>query len=417
MRSVWTTNFDGLVPRASAAANLICIEIGGDTPHRVERPQAEGELRVISMHGDYRYDDLKNTVAELQQQEEGLRAELLHELQDYDLVVIGYSGRDASLTVAMDDGALAFANGADVQKGFGPALRGSPIAAAISEDDIVKDGRIRSLFRRALVQSVASRIGAMTDGSRRLWAAAHYKDHSLQNTTYRLHRALSFRLESVIGKPHVALMPEVVATTLDGVLVDADISKLIRNAVYGYQHNDVFDSDLKYWTREIVDLDAPAKGGGVFRIGRAPIYAGLFQKSRAALPQEMQRHARQPGLIVSDADLLFSSSNGKIEVRNPNPLKGLVENRPWDFQLTTSGLSASMEMAAICPAQDAAKLMRFLNQLQDRTRTRFTIKVRLCRADPCVINDKASRYAAKINARSSLAVRTLPGNRKRKCPE
>lgn len=506
VRSVWTTNFDGLVPRASAAANLICIEIGIDTPLRAARPQAEGELRVISMHGDYRYDDLKNTMDELQQQEAWLRTELLHELQDYDLVVLGYSGRDASImdvlrqaytgtspcrlfwcgfgsdvlapvevliataraagkdafyiasegfddlisrlalrqlegelltkakelldaakesagipaaftvpenpatelvksnaypftfpshalklaleippgenrrhwlddrlppekgaTVAMDDGALALADSADIQKAFGPALRGSPIAAAISEDDLAKDGRIRSLLRRALVQSVASRTGAMTDGSRRLWEAAHYGDHTLQNTKYRVHRAVSFRLESIGGRPHVALMPEVMATTLDGVLADADTIKLIRNAVYGYQHNDIFDADLKYWTHKIGELDAPAKGGGVFRIGRAPIYAGLFQKSRAALPQEMQRYARQQGLVVSDADLLFSSSNGRIEVRSPNPLKGLVENRPWDFQLTTSGLSSSVEMAAICPAQDAAKLRRLLNQLQERS--------------------------------------------------
>ena len=506
VRSVWTTNFDGLVPRASAAVDLICIEVGIDTPHRAERPQAEGELRAISVHGDYRYDNLKNTEAELQQQEAALRTELLHELQDYDLVVLGYSGRDASIMevlreayagtspcrlfwcgfgsdapapvedlittvraagkdafyiategfddlisrvalrqlegdlltsakalldaaaepagipaaftvpanpatalvksnayplafpshtlklaleippgenrrhwlddrlppekgalVSMDDGALAFADSADIQKAFGTALRGSPIAAAISADDLANDGRIRSLFRRALVQSVASRVGAMTDGSRRLWEAAHYRDHTLENIRYRIHRAVSFRLESIGGKPHVALMPEVVVTTLDGTLADIDSSKVIRNAVYGYQHNDVFDSDLKYWTQRIGELDAPAKGGGVFRIGRAPIYAGLFQKQRAALPQKMQRHARQQGLVVSDAALLFSSSNGKIEVRNPNPLKGLVENRPWDFQLTTSGLSASVEMAAVCPMQDAAKLKRFLNQFQERS--------------------------------------------------
>ena len=506
VRTVWTTNFDGLVPRASAAADLICIEIGMDTPHRATRPQAEGELRSISMHGDYRYDALKNTVAELQHQEAALRTELLHELQDYDLVVLGYSGRDASIMdvlrqaytgmspcrlfwcgyggnlpapvqtliaavravgkdafyiesegfddlisrialrqlegellirakqlldaategvgipaafgapanpattlvksnaypftfpshalklaldipsgenrrhwlderlppergamVAMEDGALAFADSADIQKAFGPTLRGSPIAAAISEDDLTKDGRIRSLVQRALVQSVANRIGALTDGTRRLWEAAHYRDHTLQSTKYRVHRAVSFRLEAIGGKPHVVLMPEVIATTLDGALADADASKLIRNAVYGYQHNDIFDADLKYWTHQIGELDAPAKGGGEFRIGRAPVYAGLVQKSRVSLPQELQRHAKQQGLVVSDADLLFSSSNGKIEVRNPNPLKGLVENRPWDFQLTTSGLSASVEMAAICPAQDATKLRRFLNQFQERS--------------------------------------------------
>ncbi len=506
VRSVWTTNFDGLVPRACALADHICIEIGIDTPHRAVRPQAEGELRVISMHGDYRYDNLKNTADELKQQEAALRAELLHELQDYDLVVIGYSGRDASImetlreayvganscrlfwcgfgddaqagvkdiitsarkagkdafyiktegfddlisrialrqlegellacaralldaalepegvpvafsvaprpatalvksnaypltipshalkldleippvenrkhwlddkmppekgaAVLMDKGALAFADSAEIQKTFGSALRSSPIAVAISEEDLTNDGRIRSLLRRALAQSLAKQFGAITDGSRRLWEAAHYKNHTLDNVNYRVHRAVSFRLESIGGKPHVALMPEVVVTTLDGALADMDSSKKIRNAVYGYQHNDVFDSDLQFWTRQITGRDAPAKGGGVFRIGRAPLYAGLFQNKRSPLPQEMQRHARQQGLVVPDADLLFSSSNGKIEVRNPNPLKGLVENKPWDFQLTTSGLSSSVAMAAICPAQDAAKLKRFLNQFQERS--------------------------------------------------
>ena len=51
VRSVWTPNFDGLVARAAAAANLVCIEIGIDTAHRAERPQSEAELRVVSMHG------------------------------------------------------------------------------------------------------------------------------------------------------------------------------------------------------------------------------------------------------------------------------------------------------------------------------------------------------------------------------
>ncbi len=81
IRTVWTTNFDGLVSRSCAAADVICVEVGIDTGHRVERPQSNGELRVVSIHGDYRYDKLKNTDTELQQQEANLSAELLHELR------------------------------------------------------------------------------------------------------------------------------------------------------------------------------------------------------------------------------------------------------------------------------------------------------------------------------------------------
>lgn len=506
VRTVWTTNFDGLIGRACSAADLICIEVGIDTVHRCTRPRSSGEVRVVSMHGDYRYDDLKNTKDELQDQEAELRTEFLHELRDYDLVVVGYSGRDASImsmlrqayaepnscrlywcgfgedvpesvealmaipgavgrdtfyvpsegfddlisrlalrqlegellseakkilaaagepssrpmafsvpslavttlvksnaypvtcpsqalkldidipqgvdrriwldehlttsdgvTVSMSDGALALSNSLQVQQAFGPALRGSPVAVALSEDDIAKDGRIRSLLRRALIQSVAKQVQAETDGIRRLWEVVPYKDQLLQGTRYRMHRAVSLRLISLEGKPHVVLMPEVVGKTQDGQLADRDSTKALRNAVYGYQHNDVFDSDLKYWTSKIADLDIPAPGSGIFRISRAPVYAGLFQKGRLSLSEAMQRHARQSGLVVSDASLIFSSANGKTEVRNANPLKGLVENRPWDFQLTSSGLSPSIDIAVVCPRVDSPKLKRFLGQFQDRS--------------------------------------------------
>ncbi len=97
VRSVWTTNFDGLVSRACAAADVISVEVGIDTVKRAVRQHVEGELRIVSLHGDFRYDKLKNTSDELQQQEAELREEFLHELRDYDLVVAGYSGRDQSL--------------------------------------------------------------------------------------------------------------------------------------------------------------------------------------------------------------------------------------------------------------------------------------------------------------------------------
>ena len=64
-RSIWTTNFDGLVARAAADFDLTPIEVGFDCKERAFRQPERNELVCISLHGDYRYDKLKNTKKEL----------------------------------------------------------------------------------------------------------------------------------------------------------------------------------------------------------------------------------------------------------------------------------------------------------------------------------------------------------------
>lgn len=98
--SVWTTNFDGLVARAAAASGVTAIEIGQDSKERATCPMALDELQCVAMHGDYRYDPLKNTQRELAEQEAELRAALIPLLRSHPVLVCGYSGRDASVMAA-----------------------------------------------------------------------------------------------------------------------------------------------------------------------------------------------------------------------------------------------------------------------------------------------------------------------------
>src|SRR6266576_1132422 len=100
IRSVWTTNFDQLVGRALASSSVAPIEVGIDSAHRLIRASRRGELLVVSLHGDYRYDRLKNTTAEIKQQEDALEAGLVQELGGAPVIVCGYSGRDESIMSA-----------------------------------------------------------------------------------------------------------------------------------------------------------------------------------------------------------------------------------------------------------------------------------------------------------------------------
>ena len=100
-RSIWTTNFDGLVPRAAAEFSLTPIEIGIDCQERSYRQPSRGEIVCVALHGDYRYDYLKNTKQELLEQEDALRQHLIKTMQTDSLIVSGYSGRDESVMKAL----------------------------------------------------------------------------------------------------------------------------------------------------------------------------------------------------------------------------------------------------------------------------------------------------------------------------
>jgi hypothetical protein len=101
IQSVWTTNFDDLGLNAARAANLLPIDITLDTIDRIVRPQNKAELPYIKLHGDYKYGPLKNTAAELNEQDATFRKHLVSYLTDKHLIVSGYSGRDHSVMEAL----------------------------------------------------------------------------------------------------------------------------------------------------------------------------------------------------------------------------------------------------------------------------------------------------------------------------
>lgn len=101
VRSVWSTNFDGLVPRAAQQLNITPIEINLDNESRIYRNACDSELLYVALHGDYKYTTLKNTAKELDVQSDVFCSALKRYFVDKNLIVCGYSGRDKSLMNAL----------------------------------------------------------------------------------------------------------------------------------------------------------------------------------------------------------------------------------------------------------------------------------------------------------------------------
>jgi hypothetical protein len=120
VRKIWTTNFDHLVAKAASNYSLTPIEIGLDSVHRIDRIAAEGELLICAIHGDYRYDQLKNTDDELKDQDAKLKEILVNDAASSHIIVSGFSGRDRSVMDAFETAYSKAGNGRLYWCGYDP---------------------------------------------------------------------------------------------------------------------------------------------------------------------------------------------------------------------------------------------------------------------------------------------------------
>lgn len=100
---VFTTNFDAVVEKAVAAVggkSIVPFHLEGSYAVR-DALNADAYPVLCKLHGDFRYQSLKNLASDLAAQNEQLAAGLKIACNRFGLVVAGYSGRDRSVMDAL----------------------------------------------------------------------------------------------------------------------------------------------------------------------------------------------------------------------------------------------------------------------------------------------------------------------------
>ena len=95
--SIFTTNFDDLINEAfyqlSNRRPIVCAH--DSSVHSIsvtsQRP------KIIKLHGDYLFEDIKSTLRETESLENNIKDKLIEFCKEYGLIVIGYSGNDRSI--------------------------------------------------------------------------------------------------------------------------------------------------------------------------------------------------------------------------------------------------------------------------------------------------------------------------------
>lgn len=108
---VFTTNFDPLVEDSATLTNSLLPVESRAKPTVAALDSADRALRcldesdwplVAKLHGDYQSIKIKNTGSELERQDGRMRHALVEACKRFGLLVVGYSGRDASVIEALE---------------------------------------------------------------------------------------------------------------------------------------------------------------------------------------------------------------------------------------------------------------------------------------------------------------------------
>lgn len=95
--TIFTTNFDDLINEAfylySGDRPIVCAHDSSINSITVtsKRP------KIIKLHGDYLFDDIKSTARETESLEQNMKEKFIEFSKDFGLVVVGYSGADRSI--------------------------------------------------------------------------------------------------------------------------------------------------------------------------------------------------------------------------------------------------------------------------------------------------------------------------------
>ncbi len=98
---IWTTNFDDLIEAGMQNVGTSPVLISDATKMTLLKTRMDMPY-IYKLHGDFRYDSIKNTLEEVQKLEEYLLKHFLLKSKDSGLVVLGYSGCDESIMSTLE---------------------------------------------------------------------------------------------------------------------------------------------------------------------------------------------------------------------------------------------------------------------------------------------------------------------------
>lgn len=264
----------------------------------------------------------------------------------------------------------------DIRTCFGDNIKDRPQRAPISEDNLrFEDGAITSLMREGLVRSMVLATGMRADRAHELWSPESPRDEQLDGESFCVYQSVHLSLRQIEKRSFLILKPSIKVLDASGELAPRLKANPIKLRILGWQHNKEFNEAVNFWRGTLLAADTPQKVyeyppscGTPFRflIRRSPAFAevsGGRGTPNITIEPRFRPLIKQRGIQIGEPDLVFANRSGTGTVRDAHPVRGIMNNRPFDFPLTVQGYGTEIRLAVICPKAETRFLQPYLANL------------------------------------------------------
>lgn len=288
-------------------------------------------------------------------------------------------GERAIVAVPFKGKVLALGLIDEIKAAFGDNIKGAVERTPVSPNEYqFEDGAIVSLMREALVRSIAASKGVHSDGRHELWRTTVSRRENYNGNSYEAFESVQLFLRRVGNTQYLVLKPSIKVMEKSGAPAPLEAANPIKLRILGYQHNKPFNKAVNDWRATLFDqtdptYEFPVNCGSTFRfkIRRSPVFGeiGLPEGGpRLQVPSQLQPLLRYNGVQLAEPQLIFSNKAGTGLIKSPHPIRGIVENRPYDFPLTAKAFVTQLRVGVICAAGESASLHSYLHSV-NRTHT------------------------------------------------
>jgi SIR2-like domain len=256
----------------------------------------------------------------------------------------------------------------NLKEAFRDNISGPIEPTPVTPDDLrYEDGVVVSLMKEALVKSIAASADLQTDGCEELWFRVGKETQ--EYTTYDSARVF---LRRIGQKQYLILKPSIKLFRPNGEMLPRDEANAIKLRILGYQHNKEFNQAIDDWRKllftedpTIFEFPRNCASRFKFRVHKYPAFAQLHtpRGKPISISNNHRSLIQHRGFQLDEPELIFSNTSGTATCNDSHPVRGLFENRPFDYPLTQRGLAPSIKLGVVCPKTETQALHSYLQNV------------------------------------------------------